>query len=410
MKPIKKIYCRTFQTAFKLAIPFLPYRKPILIDSINKLPDIITKENASRILLVTDKGIRQAGLDQEIIDILCKNNIEVTIYDKTQPNPTIRNIEEGAAIYQLKRCQLLIALGGGSSMDCAKGIGARIARPQKPINKMKGILKILKPIPTLIAIPTTAGTGSECTLAAVISDPEHQQKYPINDFVLIPRYALLDPKMTVSLPPFLTATTGLDALTHAVEAYIGNSTTKDTRKESLEAISLIFANIEKAYDAPQDLTARKNMATAAYLAGLAFTKSYVGYVHAIAHSLGGFYRIAHSHANAVILPMMLRSYGSVIHPKLKRCAVAAKLVDNDASEQNAAETFIRAIEHLNERFAITTTFKQIRQEDIPSLAKHADKEANPLYPVPVLKDAKELEPYYYQLMYKEENYGSTSNS
>ena len=406
MNPIKKIYCRTFQTAFKIAIPFLPYRKPKLIHSITKLPGAIAKENAKRVLLVTDKGIRKAGLDKEIIDTLTAQGIEVTIYDRTQPNPTIRNIEEGAAIYQLKRCQMLIALGGGSPIDCAKGIGARIAKPHKPINKMKGVLKVLKPIPPLVAIPTTAGTGSECTLAAVISDPEHQQKYPINDFVLIPRYALLDPKMTMTLPPFLTATTGLDALTHAVEAYIGNSTTKDTRKESLKAISLIFANIEKAYDNPTDLEARKNMANAAYLAGLAFTKSYVGYVHAIAHSLGGFYQIAHGHANAVILPIMLKAYGNTIHNKLKRCAIVANLATEETNPAIAAQDFIEAIDKLNERFAIPTTFEKIKKEDIPLLAKHADKEANPLYPVPVLMDAKELEPYYYQLINKEEIYGS----
>ncbi|MCI5773942.1 MAG: iron-containing alcohol dehydrogenase [Erysipelotrichaceae bacterium] len=410
MQVYKQLYCRSFQTAFKIAIPFLPYRKPVLIDSLKKLPDIIRKEHAQRVLLVTDKGIRKAKLDEQILDILMENGIDVTIYDKTQPNPTIRNIEEGAAIYQLMHCQLLIALGGGSAMDCAKGIGARIARPKKPIPKMKGILKVLKPIPPLIAIPTTAGTGSECTLAAVISDPTKQEKYPINDFVLIPRYALLDPQMTVSLPPFLTATTGLDALTHAVEAYIGRSSTKDTRQESLQAIALIFANLTTAYDHPQDLTARKNMANAAYLAGLAFTKSYVGYVHAIAHSLGGFYRIAHGHANAVILPIMLKAYGPSIYQKLKQCAIAAGIADNKTPAKEAAESFIGAIDQLNKRFAIPTTFQQIKIEDIPAMSRHADKEANPLYPVPVLKDAKELEPYYYQLINQEVNYGSPSNS
>lgn len=176
-------------------------------------------------------------------------------------------------------------------MDCAKGVGARLARPNKTLAKMEGILHVMHKLPLLIAVPTTAGTGSETTLAAVITDADTHHKYAINDFSLIPHYAVLEPEVTVGLPPQLTSTTGMDALTHAIEAYIGRSTTKQTRSAAIEAIQLILRYLPAAYKNGQNRIARKQMLRASYLAGTAFTKSYVGYVHAVAHSLGGQYGI-----------------------------------------------------------------------------------------------------------------------
>ena len=275
-------------------------------------------------------------------------------------------------------------------------------RSRKTLSQMRGVLKVRRKLPPLIAVPTTAGTGSECTLAAVITDPKAHTKYAINDFPLIPRYALLDARMTMTMPPFLTATTGLDALTHAVEAYIGRSTTRDTRQAALSAIQLIFANLPQAVANGNDSTARKNMAHAAYLAGLAFTKSYVGYVHALAHALGGMYGVAHGFANAVLLPVVLRGYGSAVEKKLKDCAIAANIADTTTSPHEAAQRFIEAIEAMNRLFHIDTQIPQIRSEDLPYLCAHAAREANPLYPVPVLYSAAELEPFYRAVMTKEE--------
>lgn len=263
---------------------------------------------------------------------------------------------------------------------------------------MKGILKIHKKLPLLIAIPTTAGTGSETTLAAVITDAETRHKYAINDFPLIPRYAVLDPKVTLSLPPFITATTGMDALTHAVEAYIGNSTTPGTRKNALDAVRLIFENLDTAYTDGNNIEARRNMLRASYFAGCAFTKSYVGYVHAIAHSLGGKYNVPHGLANAVILPMVLETYGASITHKLRNLAVTAGLCDKHEDDKTAARMFIDAIKDMKKRFGIGDYIPEIQETDIPELAHYADKEANPLYPVPVLMDAGELETLYYRLM------------
>lgn len=401
MNKLKKAYCRTFQSAFKFVLPFLPYRNPKIIGSIKDLPAVLSKRKYNHVLIITDAGIRKLGLTERLEKALTENNITYSMYDKTVANPTTVNVAEAEEMYWENGCQAIIGFGGGSSMDCAKAVGARIARPNKSLAQMKGILKIRKKLPLLIAIPTTAGTGSETTLAAVITDAETRHKYAINDFPLIPRYAVLDPKVTLSLPPFITATTGMDALTHAVEAYIGNSTTPGTRKNALDAVQLIFENLDAAYEDGSNREARKNMLRASYFAGCAFTKSYVGYVHAIAHTLGGQYNVPHGLANAVILPFVLEAYGKSIHKKLYRLAVAAGIAEKDTPAEEAAAAFIQAIKDMKTRFSIGDTIPEIREEDIPKLAHYADKEANPLYPVPVLMNASELEPFYYQLMEKE---------
>ena len=307
MNPLKKAYCRVFQNVFKFALPLLPYRNPKIIGSVKGIPEVLEKRNYNNVLIITDAGIRSLGLTERLEQTLKRSCISYHIYDKTVANPTTVNVDEALHMYLDNDCQAIIGFGGGSSMDCAKATAARIAKPHQSLAQMKGILKIHKKLPLLIAIPTTAGTGSETTLAAVITDAETRHKYAINDFPLIPRYAVLDPKVTLSLPPFITATTGMDALTHAVEAYIGNSTTPGTRKNALDAIRLIFENLDTAYTDGNNIEARRNMLRASYFAGCAFTKSYVGYVHAIAHSLGGKYNVPHGLANAVILPMVLET-------------------------------------------------------------------------------------------------------
>lgn len=395
MNIFKKIYCRIFQMCFRIALPFLPYREPVILDSIKEIPNNLKNLSIKNILLITDKGIRNLGITKELEDILSKNNINCIVYDETLPNPTIDNIESARKLYVDYSCEALIAFGGGSPIDCAKAVGARIAYPKKTIGKLKGLLKIRRKIPLLIAIPTTAGTGSEVTLASVVSDPSIQHKYTLMDFNLIPRYAVLDPSVTVTLPKHLTSTTGLDALTHAIEAYIGRSTTIDTRKKAIEAIKLIFENIEEAYNNGSNLTARANMLKAAYLAGIAFSKSYVGYVHAVAHSLGGQYNIPHGLANAVLLPIVLEKYGKSIYKKLHKLSIEVGISSKDENKEESAHKFIKAIYALNERMNIPKKLKGIKEEDIVIMSKHADKEANPLYPVPKLYNRKDLEKIYY---------------
>lgn len=398
MNTLRKIYCRAFQKAFHIAIPFLPYRKPKIAGSVKELPEIIMRHKCTHVLIITDGGIMKLGLTRRLEKALKEAGIPYTIYDKTVANPTTVNVREALELYHKEGCDAIIGFGGGSSMDCAKAVGACAVKPNQSLAQMKGILKVHKKLPLLMAVPTTAGTGSETTLAAVITDADTRYKYAINDFPLIPRYAVLDPKVTLSLPPFITTTTGMDALTHAVEAYIGNSTTIDTRRDALKAVKLIFENIDIAYEHGDNIQARRNMLHASFYAGCAFTKSYVGYVHAVAHSLGGQYNVPHGLANAILLLLVLREYGSCIDKKLHRLAIAAGLADKNTPDHEAAELFIQAIEEMKERFGIVNIVKEIQETDIPKLSHYADKEANPLYPVPKLMDASELEKFYYMLM------------
>lgn len=394
MNQLQKVYCRIYQTAFRIAMPVLPYTVPKIFRNITAIPPLLKKCKIANVLLVTDPGLRKAGVTAALEELLEKSGIRCVVYDKTCANPTVHNVEEARELYVSEKCEGIIAFGGGSSMDCAKAVGARIAYPKKSMGQLKGLLKVLRKIPTLIAIPTTAGTGSEVTLTAVITDSEKKHKYTMNDFTLIPSYAVLDPQVTMTLPPSLTATTGMDALTHAVEAYIGRSTTRETRKLALKAVKLIFENVEEAYEDGTDRKARGKMLLAAYRAGIAFSKSYVGYIHAVAHSLGGQYNIPHGLANAVLMPIVLEAYGKPAYQKLYELGVAAGVASTEDSHKDGAEKFIKAIRELNERMNIPGTLSGIKKEDIPTMAKHAAKEANPLYPVPVLMNAKELERFY----------------
>lgn len=394
MNCLRKIWCRTFQGVFYLALPLLPYRDPKRFNAITRIPEILKKNNKSRVLIVTDQGLVKAGLLQQLENVLQKEGIAYTVYSDTVPNPTIDNVEAARQQYLDFGAEALIALGGGSSMDCAKAAGARIVKPNQSIPEMKGILRVHKRLPLLIAIPTTAGTGSETTLAAVITDSRVHHKYPINDFPLIPHYAILDWHLTTGLPKHITATTGMDALTHAVEAYIGRSTTKQTRLMAETATKLINRYLYRAYENGNDGEARQYMLRAAFCAGLAFSKSYVGYVHAVAHSLGGKYGTPHGLANAVLLPIVLKAYGSAVYPKLARLARRANVITENLSDEETAKRFIAWIEEMNAKMNIPTKIADIREEDIPQMAAHADAEGNPLYPVPVLMDRKELEQLY----------------
>ena len=402
MKAIKRLYCRAYQLVFRAALPVLPYRQPRLLDHLAEIAPLLEQKQIASVLLVVDAGVRSLGLTAALEESLERAGIACAVYEQRTPNPTIANVEEARALYVEGKAQAIIAVGGGSAMDCAKIVGARIARPNKPVQKMRGLLRILRRTPLMIAVPTTAGTGSETTLAAVITDSETHYKYPINDFALIPDYAVLDAELTVGLPPQITATTGMDALTHAVEAYIGRSTNRLTRAMAEEAVDLIARNLQTVYLEGGNLDARKHMLRAAYCAGIAFTRSYVGYVHGIAHSLGGQYGIAHGLANAVILPHMLRRYGASCTARLARLAEIAGLVPPETDERAAAERFIDWVESMNASFGLPTGFSQIREEDIPRMARRADRESNPLYPVPMLMDQQELEAVYHELMRKEE--------
>ena len=393
-----KLFCRVYQFIFKYAAYLLPWRKPELLDgegSVAKLPDLIKNKGIKSVLLVTDSMIMSLGLTDGLLEALRTEEIDVAVYDKTVPNPTLDNIEEAFLLYKEHKCKAIIAFGGGSPMDCAKGVGVRAVRPRTNIRHLKGLLKVWVPLPPLYAVPTTAGTGSETTVAAVVVDSSTKAKYAIMDPVLIPRVAVLDPLLTLKLPPFITATTGMDALTHAVEAYIGGSSTRETRDMSRKATALIFENLFIAYTDGTNIKARANMLKAAYYAGIAFTRAYVGNIHAIAHALGGLYGTAHGLANAVILPHVLDDYGEKIYKPLAELADAAKIPGRN--DEVKAKAFISSIREMNAKMGIPETIDQIIEEDIPALVNHSYKEANPTYPVPKIFTRKDFSSVYLRL-------------
>lgn len=402
MNILEKLYCRTYQLVFRLALPVLPYREPQLLGALRDLPLYLQKQGVSSVLLITDKPLRALDMTRSLEQDLDMHGISCAVFDDVVPNPTVQNVEDCRALYLSSGAQAMVAFGGGSVMDCAKAAGARVARPNKSVQQMGGLLKVLRKTPLLIAVPTTAGTGSETTLAAVITDPVTHHKYPINDFALIPELAVLDYHVTLGLPPMVTATTGMDALTHAVEAYIGRSTTALTRAMAEEAVVLIAQYLRRAYENGSDAEARAKMLRAAYCAGVAFTRSYVGYVHGVAHSLGGRYGIPHGLANAIILPYFLEAYGASCQKPLAKLARKAALAGSNDSDAAAAQKFITWVKSMNAAMQIPTSIPEIRVEDIPAMAAYAAKESNPLYPVPKLMNRRELEAMYIRLMPKED--------
>jgi len=377
-----KLYCRAFQRTFNAGSQIMPWRKPHKLNNYDELVKTLRDKRCKSAMLVTDKTIVTHNLHVDLLDKLTSANIKVAVYDETVANPTVDNIEAALEIYKAENCTAIIALGGGSVMDCAKGIGARATRPRKSIRQMRGLFKVLLPLPTLIAIPTTSGSGSETTVAAVVTDGE--EKFALIDLALIPHYVLMLPELTMGLPPFFTVTTGMDALCHAVEAYIGRSNTEQTKADATNAVRLIFDNLPKAFNDGTDLTARANMQEAAFLAGAAFTRVYVGNIHAISHTLSGMYDTPHGLANAVIMPYVLEIYGKAISQPLFELACAVGLANDKTPINVAAKRFIDALWEMNEKMGIPKKIDGIKRADIPLLAQRACKEANPLYPVPVI--------------------------
>lgn len=401
MGTIRNLAYRAFQVGMRVGTCFLDFSPPELLEGpgcVRRLPALVKSKGIGKVLVVADKELARLGLLAPLLAGLERIGVRYALFDDVQPNPTIGNIEHALSVYLKESCEAIIAVGGGSAMDCAKAAGARAANPRKDLRRLRGLLKVTRRPPLLFAVPTTAGTGSETTVAAIVFDPQTREKYAINDPRLIPRYAALDPELTAGLPPRITATTGMDALTHAVEAYIGRSNTRKTKEAAERTVRLVFAHLEKAYAEGTDLEARARMLEAAHAGGIAFTRAYVGYVHAIAHNLGGLYGIPHGLANAVVLPYVLEWYGPSARRRLARLAEIAGVAPAGGDEEAGASAFIQAIRGLNRRMGIPEKFAEIREEDIPLMIERAFKEAHPLYPVPRIMSSKDCETVIRKLM------------
>ena len=391
---LKKCYYRINQKVLKFAMCFMDWREPTILEgdgAILRIPSFVKDKGLNKVLVVTDKGLMNLHLLDPLFEEMKKQGLEYAVYDGVEPNPTIPSIEECKDMYIKNNCQGIIAFGGGSPMDCAKAAAARVVKPKQSVRKMRGYLKVHKKLPPFFAVPTTAGTGSETTVAAVITDPTTHEKNAISDPCLRPKYAVLDPALTTGLPPHITSTTGMDALTHAVEAYIGKSNVKSTIRYAEEATKLIHENLEKAYHNGKDIEARKNMLKGSFLAGSAFTRAFVGYVHAIAHNLGGMYNTPHGLANAVILHYVLDWYGEAAYPRLAKLADIIGITNENMTIREKGQAFVEEIKRMNKEMNIPEKFDFIKEEDIPTLVKRALKEGNPGYPVPKIMNAEECE-------------------
>ena len=390
MSGLNKAYCRTFQAVFNIGARVLPWRKAVVekgAGAIEKIPSLLSELGGKKPLVVTDPGLIQAGVAPKVLAVLEARGIPCSLYAKVEPNPSIQTVNAIFSQYREDGCDSLIAIGGGSSMDAAKAAAARVVHPKKSVQKLGGLLKVRKKLPPFIAVPTTAGTGSETTIAALITDTETHHKYAIMDLCLIPSYAVLDPELTIGLPPHITAATGMDALTHAVEAYLcWTYNTKESLRFAEEAVEMIFNYLPRVYENGSDLEARAEMLMASYKAGFAFTRAGVGNIHAIAHTLGGLYNTPHGLANAVVLPVVLEDYGDKVYEKLARLAGFAGVTTGRGAEADA-KAFIAAIRKFNADMKLPLGFDFIKDKDIPQMVEWAAKEANPIYPVPVVYDA-----------------------
>ena len=391
---LKKTAYRAQHGVMKVVAGVFPFPVPALLTgpgSVGQLAENIKIRGLKHVLVVTDRVLMDLKLPEGLLSALNENGVEYTIFDEVQPNPTIENVEEGRKLYKENKCDGIIGFGGGSPIDCAKIIGARISNPYLSVRRMKGLFRVFLPIPPFFAVPTTAGTGSETTIAAVITDADTHEKFAVNDFKLIPKIAVLDPELMAGLPPHITATTGMDALTHAVEAYIGVNGNKFTDENAEKATQLIFENLETAYTDGSNLEARNNMALASFYAGTAFTRAYVGYVHAIAHNMGGLYGVAHGLANAIILPYVLEFCRKDAEPKLARLAIAGGIGTEGESAEALSHRFIDKIKAMNKDMGLPDYIKELREADIPLIAKRALDEAHPDYPVPRIMTRQECE-------------------
>ena len=357
---VKNIYYRSFQAVFNVGARCLYWRRPIPfsgVGSVQKIPELLKKEKVQKVMVVTGPTVGKK-LAPKILTELDKAGIAYTLFAEVEANPSVNTVNRIQKLYLDTGCQGFIAIGGGSPMDAAKAAAARVVRPKTEVGKMAGLLRV---------------------------------GYALMDLHLVPKYAILDPEMTRELPPKITATTGMDALTHAVEAYVcWTYNTAESIRLAEEAVCEIFQYLERAYNDGNDMEARTQMLIASFKAGFAFTRAGVGNVHAIAHTLGGLYNTPHGLANAVILPIVLEDYGEAVEEKLAHLAelTGVKFTGSDAEK---ARAFIGEIRAMNKRMNIPTGFDFIKEEDIPQMITWALAEANPVYPVPVVYDRKRCE-------------------
>ncbi len=361
---------------------FMPRVTLIGIGAHKEIPARIKALGSQKPLIVTDKGITKCGITERIEGLLKASSMDYAVYDDTIPNPTDANVAKGVEVYRENKCDALITLGGGSSHDCGKGIGLVISNGGK-IHDYEGLDKSTKPLPPYLAVNTTAGTASEMTRFCIITDLSRKVKMAIVDWRVTPNTAIDDPLLMMGMPPSLTAATGMDALTHAVEAYVSTAATPMTDACAEKAIALISKFLRKAVGNGENMEAREQMAHAQFLAGMAFNNASLGYVHAMAHQLGGFYDLPHGECNAILLPYVAE-FNFI--SRVGRYGIIAKLLGEPTcglSERDAALKAISAIRTLSADVGIPKGLvelgerygKDVKEADIKIMTGNAQKDA-----------------------------------
>ncbi|AKE09238.1 MULTISPECIES: L-threonine dehydrogenase [Serratia] len=355
---------------------FIPSVNMIGSGCLDEAAKTMKQQGLRRALIVTDKVLNNIGVVAQVQQLLTAQQIESCVYDGTHPNPTTLNVKQGLALLQEHQCDCVISLGGGSPHDCAKGI-ALLATNGGDIKDYEGVDRSAKPQLPMIAINTTAGTASEMTRFCIITDEARHIKMAIVDKHVTPILSVNDPHLMAGMPKGLTAATGMDALTHAIEAYVSSAANPITDACALKAVTMIAESLRDAVADGSNMQARENMAYAQFLAGMAFNNASLGYVHAMAHQLGGFYDLPHGVCNAVLLPHVQEFNASVCASRLKDIAAAMGLDVSYLNDQQGAAACIAAIRLLAQDVGIPAGLRdlQVKEQDLDTLATNALKDA-----------------------------------
>lgn len=389
------MYCisKTKVKVAELVFKFVQKPTPVCYigaGKINKAAEILEMNSVKRVLIITDAFLLKLGLLDSMLEKIKGKNIQAFIYDGVKPDPTFTIADEALKMCKDNNCEAVVAVGGGSVLDTAKVISVAVTNNKTP-KELEGMLKAKKKGIPFIAVPTTAGTGSETTLAAVISDPVSHKKTTIVDPNIIPLCAILDPEVTVGLPPHITAHTAMDALTHALEAYVSKYATDETNRYASIAIKLIYENLEKVYQNPKDLDGREALLVASFYAGLAFTRTYVGYVHAFAHNIGGKFGVPHGLANAVLLPHIMEYYKPACQKQFAQLCDLVGMGKSGNSQSEKANLFVDSIFKLNNTLGIPARFEKFVSTEVAAIQVAGFKECHGTYPVPKYLTATEAQ-------------------
>ena len=359
-------------------IPHIVPKQDVIdgIGSVKRIPGLLKRANVRKPLIVTDATLVKLGVINGMLDALKAEGFDYAIYDGVEPNPSIENIEDAFALYRTSNCDSLIGFGGGSAMDASKVVSCRAVMPNTSVKEMGRLMGYFpvtlstasKKTPFMIAVPTTAGTGAESTVAAVVSDHKEDKKYTITDRVMRPNVVVLDPELAKGLPPYPTAVTGIDALSHCVEGYIGKGHNPRADEFAERGARLIMENLDTAFENGANLEARAALATAAYMGGQSLNFATTGYVHPFCHKIGAKYGLVHGRCIAAVLPIILEIYGDKVQDRLSKLAVACGVADPSASEKAQCDQFIQKLRAMNEKYGINPHIPEIQKEDYEEIA------------------------------------------